>query len=203
MKAFNGFKSEAITSKPKNLPAGAYVARILDVKIEGEEPDQTLIIRLDVCEGEYIEYFRNRYKTEKEKKEKDNSRFEPRYKGDYRLRIPNPENKKAMYPESDTRRFNDAIYRIEQSNPGYHWDWDERGLVGKYIGINMQDAEYNGNQFTRIGRLEIVEDVRRGLVQAMRPRQPRGDADDSKYIQTPIVDKQAGFTAVETDELPF
>ena len=89
-----------------------------------------------------------------------------------------------------------AIYRIEQSNPGFHWDWKEQELVGKYIGINMQEAEYNGNKFTRIGRLEIVDDVRRGIAKTMQPRQPRGDADDSKFVQQ-------GFTAVEVDSLPF
>jgi len=193
MKAYNGFKSEAQSQKPRMLPAGPYVARIIAVKIDGQEPDQTLILRVDVCEGPFTDYFRNRYKTEKEK-----SQFEPRYKGDYKLRIPNDENTRAMYPESDKKRFNDAIYRIEKSNEGYHWDWNEQGLVGKIVGINMQGSDYNGYPFTKIGRLEIAEDVRRGIVQPMKPKSPRGDADDSAHI-----DLQSGFTAVETDDLPF
>lgn len=192
MKAFTGFKSEASSKKPQPLPAGPYVAKIKAVKIEGQEPDQQLVLRVDVCEGEYTNYFFNRYKREKE-----NSRFEPRYKGDYKLRIPNPDNAKAMYPESDLRRFNDAIFRIESSNPGYHWDWNENGLVGLLVGINMQESEYNGIPFTKIGRLETADDVRQGIVHAMRPKEPRGDAYD-----TPHIDQQSGFTAVET-ELPF
>ena len=193
MKAFNGFKAEANTKKTGPLPAGAYVAKIKGVKIEGNEPDQQLVLRVDVCEGPYTDYFLNRYKREKE-----NSRYEPRYKGDYKLRIPNEDNTKAMYPESDLRRFNDAIYRIEQSNEGYTWDWDEKGLVGKLVGINMQASEYNGYEFTKIGRLEIAGDVRKGIVQAMQPKAPTGDAYD-----TPHIDQQTGFTAVETDQLPF
>jgi hypothetical protein len=193
MKAFNGFKAEANTKKTGPLPAGAYVAKIKGVKIEGNEPDQQLVLRVDVCEGPYTDYFLNRYKREKE-----NSRYEPRYKGDYKLRIPNEANTKAMYPESDLRRFNDAIFRIEQSNEGYTWDWDEKGLVGKVVGINMQASEYNGYEFTKIGRLEIAGDVRKGIVQAMQPKAPKGDAYD-----TPQIDQQTGFTAVETDELPF
>ena len=192
MKAFSGFKSEASGNKPKMLPAGPYVARIKAVKIDGEEPDQALILRVDICEGEYIDYFMNRYKTDEAK-----SKYPPRYKGDYRLRIPNEDNPKAQYPESDKRRFNDAIYRIEKSNEGYHWDWNEQGLVGKIVGINMQESEYNGVPFTRIGRLEIAEDVRRGIVQPMPPKEPKGDAWE------PQIDQQSGFTAVETDELPF
>lgn len=190
MKAFNGFKSEASNRKAKSLPAGAYVARIKAVKIDGAEPDQTLVIRLDVAEGEYIGYFLNRYNQEKE-----TSKFEPRYRGDFKIRIPN-DNSSSMYPDSDVRKFNDAIYRIEQSNPGYHWDWNENGLVDKYVGINMQDAEFNGNPYTKIGRLEIAQDVRKGIVRPMQPAKPRGDA-------VPAADPQTGFTPVEVDSLPF
>lgn len=193
MKAFNGFKSEASSKKPRMLPAGAYVAKIKAVKIEGLEPDQHLVLRVDVCEGEYTDHFLNRYKYDQE-----NSKYEPRYKGDFKLRIPNDANTKALYPESDLKAFNDAIYRIEQSNPGYHWDWDEKGLVGLLVGINMQPGDYNGFPFTRIGRLEIADDVRKGIVKPMQAKGARGDADDTQFV-----DKQSGFTAVETDELPF
>ena len=197
MKAFNGFKSEASSSKPRQLPAGAYVAKIKGVKIEGQEPDQTLILRLDVCEGEFTDFFLNRYKRDEK-----SSNYTPKYKGDFRLRIPNEANEKAQYPETDLKRFNDAIWRIEQSNPGFHWDWKEELLKGLLIGINVQEDSYNGYKFTKIARLEIVEDVRMGRVQKLEPKAPKGDADDSQFV-APVVDQQTGFTAVETDELPF
>ena len=201
MKAFDGFKSEASNNKGYPLlPAGPYVAKIIAVHIDGDEPDQRLILRLDIAEGPYANYYMDRYKAESEKK---GSKYPVKYKGDIWFRIPNPDNKKAMYPESDKKRFNDMVYRIEQSNPGYHWDWNEQGLVGLVVGINMQEDSYNGNAFTKIGRLEIVSEVRSGTVQAMAPRQRQGDADDSQFVQTPAADQQAGFTAVETDELPF
>lgn len=191
MKAFNGFKSEPQGNKPKMLPAGAYVARIKAVKIDGQEPDQTLVLRMDVVEGEHTDYFTNRYKYEMERK----NGYEPRYKGDFRLRIPNEANTRAMYPETDQKRFNDAIWRIEKSNEGYHWDWNEQGLVGLIVGINMQEGEYNGSPFTKIGRLEVAEDVRRGIVQPMRPSKPRGDAYE------PPVDQQSGFVKVDDDSV--
>lgn len=202
MKAFNGFKAEANSRKPKQLPAGAYVAKIKGVKVEGQEPDQHLIIRVDVEEGEYKSYFFDRFMREKE-----NSRFEPRYKGDYKLRIPNEANTKALYPESDLKRFNDAIWRIEQSNPGYHWDWDENGLKNLLVGINMQESEFNGFRFTKIARLETVDDVRNGRCQMIQPQAPRGDADDSQFIapQQQTIDPQSGFEQVDINgvDLPF
>lgn len=193
MKAFNGFKSEASTGKIKQLPVGAYVAKIKKVFIDGTEPDQYIRLRVDVCEGPYKDFFFNRFMQDKEK-----SQYEPKYKGDYKIRIPNDNNPKAMYPESDLKRFNDMIYRIEQSNDGYHWDWDEKGLEGLLVGINMVESEYNGFRFTKIGRTEIAQDVRAGKVAPIQPKAPKGDADDSTFI-----DPQSGFVGVEVDSLPF
>ena len=188
MKAFDGFKSEA-SNKFGPLPAGPYVAKILNTKIDGDEPDQYLVLRLDISEGPRAGYFTERYNRETEKAA---GKYVPKFKGDYRIRIPNDENRKAQYPDSDKRRFNDAIYRIEQSNDGYHWDWDERGLIGLTVGINMQDDEFNGQPFTRIGRLEIAEDIRKGLVKPMQPRNRSGQTD-----------KQTGFAQVEDTQLPW
>ena len=192
MKAYSGFESKPSGRKMGPLPAGGYVAVVKAVKLEGKEPDQSLIIRMDVAEGDYKDYFMQRYMAEKKK-----GTYEPRYKGDFRLRVYNVDNKKAQYPESDKARFEDAIWRFEQSNPGFHWAWDEQQLVGLTIGINMQAGEYNGNPYTRIGRLEVAQDVRNGKVTTMKPREPRSDAYE------PPVDQQTGFVQVEDDDVPF
>ena len=194
MKAFSGFKSEAKSSKPAMLPPGVYVAQIKAVKIMGNEPDQSLIIRVDIYEGEWAGYYTKRFKRDSEN---DSSKYPAKYKGDYKLRIPNEANKKAMYPESDIATFNDAIFRIEESNPGYHWDWNEQGLVGLFVGLNIQQSSYNGYPFTRIGRLEIVDEVRTGKAKPMAPKEERGDAWE------PPIDQQSGFTVVDTSETPF
>lgn len=194
MKAFEGFKSEA-SNKIENLPAGPYVAVIKNVKIDGAEPDQALILRVDVSEGPYDGYFLDRFQKETRKA---NGKYEPRYRGDFRIRIPNDANTKALYPESDKRRFNDMIYRIEKSNDGYHWDWNEDGLKGLTVGINMQQDEYNGVPFTKIGRLEIADDVRKGLVKPMA-----ASARVSGEKAEPSKDKQTGMEKVDQPELPW
>lgn len=36
---------------------------------------------------------------------------------------------------------------VEKSNVGYHWDWDEKTLVGKYVIVNFREEEYlNGGE---------------------------------------------------------
>ena len=193
MKPFAGFKSEAKSKSYEQLPEGPYVATIKATRIDGREPDQSLIIRVDVSEGQYAGYFTKRWKHDKD----SNTRYEPKYKGDFRLRIP---NEGSAYYENNLAKFNDAIYRIEQSNPGYHWDWNENGLVGLTVGINMQKNFYNDNPYTKIGRLEIADDVRKGIVNVMKAGEPRSDAYEPPVQQ---VDSQSGFMVVNTDEVPF
>lgn len=187
---FDGMKAEEQKSESyPQLPEGPYIAQINNVKIDGTEPDQTLILRIEVTEGEYAGYFTKRYQHDSER----GGQFAVKYKGDYRLRIPHP-NSSSQYPDSDKKRFNDMIFRVEKSNPDFHWDGDENKLKGKAIGINMQKDTYNGNEFTRIGRLETVSEIRAGNVRTMKPRKPR---EDNQAEAAPT------FTPVENVELPF
>lgn len=195
MKPFEGFKAEASNNKIRSLPAGPYVAKIKAVKLDGKEPDQQLILRLDVCEGEYTDYFLKRYRHDSE-----NSKYEPKYKGDFRLRIPNED---SPYYVTNLKRFNDAMWRIKKSNEGFTWEWDEQALVGLLVGISMQEDEFNGNKFTRIARLEVADDVRKGIIGVMPPYERKGDAYDTPPAPAPRIDQQSGFTAVETEDLPF
>ena len=38
--------------------------------------------------------------------------------------------------------FNGFIYSIEDSNPGYTWDWNETMLKGKMIGVLFRNKEW-------------------------------------------------------------
>ena len=159
MKQYKGFKSEASGSGFPQLPAGAYVAAVKNVKIVGKEPDQQLVLRLEVIEGEWAGYYTKRYQRDSQ----GSGKYEPKYKGDFRLQIPNDENKNREHPEWDERGFNHMVWCMEQSNPGYKWNWDENTLKDKTVGINVRDAVFNGNAYTQIGRLEVADDVRKGL----------------------------------------
>lgn len=197
MKAFNGFKSEAAGSGSyPMLPAGTYVAAIKNVKIDGTEPDQQLVLRLDIIEGEAAGYYTKRYEHDSKNSTSD-YKYPVKYKGDYRIQIPNEKNSKRSHPEWDLKTFNGAIWCIEKSNPGYNWDWNEMGLKGKIVGINVREGTYNGVTYTQIGRLEVADDVRKGIVKTMKPKE------DKSAAAAPSADAASGFPIVETDELPF
>lgn len=196
---FEGMKAEAGNGGAyPMLPEGPYIAEIKAVKIDGEEPNQSLIIRVDITEGEYKEYFSKRYAMESGKSD---SQYPAKYKGDYRLRIPHPQSN-SQWPDSDKRKFNDMIFRVEQSNDGFHWDGDERKLIGKKVGINMQLNTFNDKEYTKIGRFEVVEDIRRNMIKPMRHGNPRYSDD---YIGTQNTEStgSAAFTPVEDVEIPF
>ena len=194
MITFDGMKAEASgTGAYAMLPEGPYIAKILGVHIEGQTPDQNLIIRLDISEGEYKDYYTKRYKHDSEA----GGQYTVKYKGDFRLRIPHPQSS-SQYPDSDKKKFNDALWRIEKSNPDFHWDGDENKLKGLSVGINVQKGTFNDKEFTTIGRLEIIDDIRAGNVSAMRPKKPRYSQD-----YTATTGPAAGLTPVEDVEIPF
>ena len=155
IKPINGFKAQRSKAGFPQLPAGCYVAQIKRAWVEGDAPYQNLMLRVEITEGEHAGYYTKRWQHDSE----NAGRYDPKYKGDFRLRVP---VEGSEYFESNNRKLGDAVAKIEESNPGYHWDWNESSLVGLYIGINVQPGEYNGVYFTKIGGLESVEDVRSG-----------------------------------------
>ena len=197
MKAYEGFKSEASGSAYPMLPVGAYVCEIKNVKIDGKEPDQKLILRLDIVEGEHTGYYTKRYEHDAGRNAQ-NHMYVTKYKGDFTLNIPNPDNTKREHPEWDIKAFNNMVFCVEQSNEGYTWDWNEKSLKGKLVGINVRAGTYNGNPYTQIGRLETVKDVRAGVCKPMKPK-----PDTNPPTAEASADSTPSFTEVETDELPF
>ena len=199
MKKVN-FTSEARSQGYPMLPKGAYVAGITNVKVEGEEPDQRIVLRLDIIEGEWAGYFTKRYQHDSQN---TSGKYDVKYKGDFRIQIPDERNTKRQHPEWDQRTLNNSIWCIETSNPGFHWDGEhEMDLKGKIVGINMQYGTFNGVGYTTIGRLESADDVRNGLVKEMKDKPDRMSAAPQDAAAL-TVDPQTGFTAVEQVELPF
>lgn len=193
MKPFAGYKAEQ-PSNSTMLPAGCYVAKIKGAKVEGNEPDQQLKIMVDITEGEYAGFYTKQYEG---LKNRTDMQYQPKYKGVLSIQIPNEANTNRQHAEWDVRTFNNTMWVIETSNPGYHWGWDENSLKGLTVGINVREGKFNGNPFTKIGRFEVADDVRNGLCKVMKPMQDRGDS-------APATDAQTGFTVVEADDdIPF
>lgn len=193
MKPFNGYKAEAPAQGFPMLPKGLYIAKVSAVRIDGTEPDQRMIIRTDIIEGDYTAYYSRRYKNDLA----SGGKFEVRYKGDFALQIPDQANTRRQHFDWDLRNFNNTMWAFEDSNEGYHWDWNEQGLVGKIIGLNVREGSFNGIPYTTIGRLDSVKMIREGKVKVMKDMAPR----TSGGIEAPAA--APGFTPVEDEDIPF
>ena len=200
MISFKGMsaKESSNGANARQLPAGPYVCKVLDVQVEGKAPDQQLALYIEILEGEYAGFYTKKFKAQKEK----GSNYEIKYKGIMRIRIPNPENKRALYPESDLNRFNDMLWRFQKSNPDFHPDlengFDEQCLKGLVIGVSVQEDTYNGNVFTKPVRFEIVDDVRAGRVKVMAPK----NRDEENPTNGPMMDQKSGMQ-IANEPLPW
>ena len=175
-------------------PVGAYMAEIQEVRTDKQFDHDVIELMIEITEGEYKDRFHEVYKDQDE-------RFgNAKYKGVFRLVAPNE-------GDEDWRRssFEGNLWAVEQSNSGYHWDWDEKKLKGKKVGISIRKRLYTGQdkegnpvdrETVEIGRLESVEDVKAGKVKPMRENDRRKKEDEST--------SGSDFTDVSKDvEVPF
>lgn len=163
MKAFNGLEIKKSVSANEQLPAGGYVAKILNAKVEEYSWGEKLVISFDIAEGEYKDFFRKQYN--------ENTREDKKWKGNFRLTVPNEGN---QYFDSQKRTFGNAIWAVEESNPGYHWDWNESALKGKMVGVLFRDREWEidgkTGMTTEACTFVSVEDVRTNNFKMPKPK---------------------------------
>lgn len=194
MKQYAGYAPKATSNKPECLPAGVYPAVIKGARVEDTQYGQRLILALDVTEGEHKGHYQTLFDWETQ-----NGNFTPKWKGTLRTSVPTGDGS-----EKDSwskRTFEGAVWAIEQSNPGFVFDFDEKKLIGLKVGINVRNKEWEYNDMigwtTEIGRLESLPEVLAERVKVMKDRPL------NKPETAATTDAQNGFTAVETSELPF
>lgn len=153
-------------------PAGCYVARILAARVAETFGRQTIELMMDIEEGEYKGRYQEIFKDQKERFG-DNAK----YKGIFRLTPP-------VDGDEEWRRsaFENNLWCVQESNPGYKWDWEEQRLPGKLVGINVRNRLYTYNDqdraTTEICRFETVADVRSGKVKPLKDRDSRTAKDN-------------------------
>lgn len=112
----------------KPLPIGAYECIIKDARINKNEENgkETLKISVDIAKGDYKDYFQDRFnKNTNEDKKWDNNAC-----------------KYLAFQGDNTAYFKGFITCVENSNPGYKWDWNESALAGKKVCGVFQYEEY-------------------------------------------------------------
>lgn len=132
MQQLKGFETaKVITGGMPQLPKGGYIAKILDCKEESKNGYSWLAISFDISEGEHKGHFAEQYRA--------NTNENKKWRGTYNAFIP---DETSQYYEDNLNKFKTMIANIEESNPGYHWDWDETKLKGKTVGVIFGEKEF-------------------------------------------------------------
>lgn len=122
------------------LPAGAYQVKILDARQEdvsaNNDPNTILFsvlkIGLDITEGEFAGYYQADFDAQQ--------REDKRWKGVLRQYLPKDDGtEKDGWTASSLKAMVEAV---EESNPGFHFDWDEKKLKGKVAGCLFRNEEW-------------------------------------------------------------
>lgn len=188
MKQYNDVKAERSSSGRETLPAGGYVCQIISAKVESNDWGDTLVIAHDVCEGDYAGIFKRDYDA--------NTMDEKKWRGTFRQRLPKDDGS-----EQDAwkkRSLGNTIWAIEQSNPGFTWDWDEKKLKGKKIGLiyRNKEWEYNGRSgwTTEAGKAESIDNIHDGKFKPLSDKPlPEG-----RTVSAPVLTEEE-----DDGELPF
>lgn len=130
MKAFNGYETAKEAAKfvgGERLPIGAYVCQIKNVQyVNGEAGYSDRIdILFDITEGDQKDFFKHQYDS--------NTNEDKKWKGRKSIYVPADDGSEQDSWTKNT--FAKWVNGIEDSNPGYKWDWDENKWKGKYVGI--------------------------------------------------------------------
>ena len=193
MKQFSGFEAKQSVNGRAILPAGGYVCDIKSAKVEEYQDGKfsSLVLAIDVSEGEHAGFFKRDYES--------NDREDKRWRGRYAISIPKDDGS-----EQDTwtkRTFGNFIWAVQESNPGYTWNWDEKSLKGKKVGVLFRNKEWEMNGktgwTTEAGGSTTIDKIRDGSFSPLKDKplknRPSAPATDA-----------SGFTELEDeDDLPF
>lgn len=165
----------------ERLPAGGYVIRIIEARDErkqGETENTMLRITYDIAEGPEA----GRYKDEPAE-----NAFRHQF-----IR---------SYKEKALGMFKAFTVALEESNPGYKWDWNEAGLKGKLLGVVIGYEEYEANDGTtkersRVASCLSADKIRRGDFKVPELRKLKA----SSQVPASIPE---GFSALADQDLPF
>ena len=116
-------EAQAFEGGSSALPAGKYICEIKGAKVtRTTNGKEQLTLQLDIAEGDYKGYYSDRYA---QNLEKNGNKAKWANGGLFRQGW---EGKSLPF-------FKGMITCIEKCNDGYKWDWDEKKLKGKRIGV--------------------------------------------------------------------
>ena len=182
MKPINNYENvQASTGEFARPTAGGYICKIIDVEdvpMNEQGKGNYLRIEYDIADGEFKGYYKEQF---------------DHWGGNWNASFIRSYKEKAL---GMLKHFTNCV---EQSNAGYAWDWNEKGLIGKFVGLVLGEEEYKnsmGEIKTKltVNQVKTVEDIKNGNFKVPAPK---------KIVVENSSNDFAGFTPIETDDFPF
>ena len=185
--------AQAYTGETQQVTPGGHIVRIMGMaqSTSKNSGKPMIIINFDIDEGSELDsFYRKQYEARK-RSEPNNARWG----GVIRY---------MLYDKSGQQTngfFKGFIGAVEESNPGYKWNWDERTIAGKLVGMVFGEEEYRGQNgdirtSVKAQMARSVQTIRDGVdVPKKKTLQPENAAPGTTY---------GGFTDIGADlPLPF
>lgn len=183
----------------KALPIGAYecVIRNAEIYKNKDTEKESVKVQVDIASGEYKGYFQKRYdsNTASDKTWDNNATRYLAFQGD------------------NIAFFKGFITCVENSNPGYKWDWDETKLKGKKVCGVFQYEEYQKQDGTKTVKTRIskfrsldkMKDIEVSDTVKLINGKYMSIDDYNEHKSTATAEEIFGASIVETDsgEMPF
>lgn len=177
----------AMSGDGERLSLGGHVCRIMNARVEERAGHEVMVLSFDIDEGsEYDGFFRRQYDRFKDSSATPQwpmggtfSQFTRDYKD----------------PNKTNPYFKGLIQAITDSNPNFVWNWDEKSLKGKAIGLVFGEEEYKG----RDGEIKTSTRARYCCSAESAPEKDAPKLKEYKGAK-PAANQ---FTEVDDDELPF
>lgn len=128
MKRIENWDSIVESTSFKRLTSNGYICKIL--KVEDHPEKEYLKIYFDIFKGDNKGYFKMQYDGDTRKERK----------------WPNAGTFIRSYKNSAASMFKGFINAIERSNKGYQWNFDEKTLVNKVVGLIIADEQYQNQK---------------------------------------------------------
>lgn len=183
------------SDRPK-LPVGAYVCKVRQAVVQSMDCGDQLCILFDIVDGEYAGYYQADFDA--------NQQQDKKWKGVLRQFIPKDDGSEK--DEWTKSAFKGMVTAFENSNRGFVWNWNEKDLAGKEVGIifRNEEWEYNGKTgwAVRPFRATSVDNVADGNYRIPDDK-PLKNRPVDNYSAAPATQNGAFETPDDDGELPF
>lgn len=205
MKPVKNWNDVRAAREREALPAGGYVVKIVGAKVQSyPASDGTyfdkLEIALDIIEGDHKGFYDADFRAQTGEDKK--------WRGVLRQYLPKDDgSEKDEWTKSSLKALIEAV---EESNSGFHWDWDETKLKGKTVGclFRLEEWSMDGKKGWKAQPFRFIsaEKARKGAFTVPKFKAHRDHPSDTPdNYQTVAAVSAPAFEPIDGDDgdLPF